>query len=364
MFERGFLPPVDPLFNLPEYYRELELLGADLPKLIVNCKTRERVKDFRMPDVPQNEDLRTLERLFVTLTFVTHAYVFETVPVDRIPENLAKPLVLVANMLGRNPVLSYASYALHNWRRLNPDEGISLSNLALIQNFLGGQDEDWFVMIHIVIEQQAAPAIQMIDKWLRGSAEVPQVLESIFRSLNDMNTTLNRMPEKCDPYIYYNRVRPYIFGWKNNPALPNGLLYEGVWPEPKLFRGETGAQSTIIPTFDAFLGVHHADDPLKTYLLEMREYMPREHRAFLEQVENKGSCREFVINSDKSVKELYNECIYELEKFRTKHLEYAHTYIFNQAQTSQANSNKVGTGGTPFTEYLKKHRDETLEAVV
>ena len=33
---------------------------------------------------------------------------------------------------------------------------------------------------------------------------------------------------KCDPYIYFNRVRPYIHGWKNNPALPQGLIYTGV----------------------------------------------------------------------------------------------------------------------------------------
>ena len=39
---------------------------------------------------------------------------------------------------------------------------------------------------------------------------------------------MNRMPEKCDPFIYYNRVRPYIFGWKNNPATPDGVIYEGV----------------------------------------------------------------------------------------------------------------------------------------
>jgi indoleamine 2,3-dioxygenase len=39
--------------------------------------------------------------------------------------------------------------------------------------------------------------------------------------------TLGRMPERCDPYIYYRRVRPYIHGWKGNPALPEGLIYEG-----------------------------------------------------------------------------------------------------------------------------------------
>ncbi len=50
-----------------------------------------------------------------------------------------------------------------------------------------------------------------------------------------------------------------------------------------------------------------------------------------------------------------------LEAFRSLHLEYAAAYIFRQAQTDAKNPHAVGTGGTPFMEYLKKHRDETAE---
>ena len=39
--------------------------------------------------------------------------------------------------------------------------------------------------------------------------------------------TLGRMGEKCDPAIYYQRVRLPMSGWRNNPALPGGLVYEG-----------------------------------------------------------------------------------------------------------------------------------------
>jgi indoleamine 2,3-dioxygenase len=46
------------------------------------------------------------------------------------------------------------------------------------------------------------------------------------------------------------------------------------------------------------------------------------------------------------------------------HLEYAAAYIFRQAQTDAKNPHAVGTGGTPFMEYLKKHRDETAENLV
>jgi indoleamine 2,3-dioxygenase len=79
-------------------------------------------------------------------------------------------------------------------------------------------------------------------------------LEEIKKAWTNINTTMQRMPQGCDPYIYFHRVRPYIHGWKNNPALPQGLVYEGVEEynqKPQQFRGETGAQSSILPTMDA-----------------------------------------------------------------------------------------------------------------
>jgi len=177
--------------------------------------------------------------------------------------------------------------------------------------------------------------------------------------------TLERMPEHCDPYIYYRRVRPYIHGWRNHPALPQGVVYEGVTEyggRGQMFRGETGAQSGIVPSIDALLGVSHADDPLRTYLMEMRDYIPPGHRRFIQEVERASVVRAFVQESarhEPQLREAYNECIHWLESFRTTHLEYAATYIFRQNQTDAANPTDVGTGGTPFMTYLKKHRDES-----
>lgn len=65
------------------------------------------------------------------------------------------------------------------------------------------------------------------------------------------------MGEKCDPYVYYHRVRAPMAGWRNNPALPNGLLYEGVSEVPLQLYGETGAQSSVVPALDAALGIQH-----------------------------------------------------------------------------------------------------------
>jgi indoleamine 2,3-dioxygenase len=145
------------------------------------------------------------------------------------------------------------------------------------------------------------------------------------------------------------------------------VVYEGVEEyggSPQWFRGETGAQSAIIPSLDAALGIEHRDDPLKEYLLEMRDYMPPRHRDFIGALENATTVRPFLqaraAEHPDAVK-AYNACVTLIGRFRSLHLEYAASYIHKQSLDSDANPNDVGTGGTPFMKYLGKHRDETEE---
>src|SRR5262249_12073231 len=160
--------------------------------------------------------------------------------------------------------------------------GIELGNIALLQNFWGGADEEWFILIHVDIEAKAAPAIRAMLLAQDAAAKrnfqtLKELLGTISDALSSMYKKLLRMPELCDPYIYYARVRPYIHGWNNNPALPNGVVYEGVEEyagKGQFFRGETGAQSSIIPSLDALFGVKHKPGLLFDYLMEMRDYMP------------------------------------------------------------------------------------------
>ena len=44
-------------------------------------------------------------------------------------------------------------------------------------------------------------------------------LKRIIKSLKAVNVIFSKMPEKCDPYVYYHRVRPYIFGTRDNQIL-------------------------------------------------------------------------------------------------------------------------------------------------
>jgi indoleamine 2,3-dioxygenase len=369
--ERGFLPIQDPLIRLPQPFDEWENVATGLPKLFASDHIRRTIEE--LPPFPTEaiSNNRERERAMVLLSYLGHAYVWGGArPAEILPKRLAAPWHSVAESLGRPPVLSYSSYALHNFFRFDPNRDVECGNIGLIQNFLGGIDEEWFILIHVEIERRAAPGLAVLHACMdaadAGDADRLEArLAEVEASLNLVYASLKRMPEWCDPYIYYHRVRPYIHGWKNHPDLPNGVTYEGVEAygnRPQQFRGETGAQSAIVPSLDAMLGVTHKQDMLRTYLAEMRTYMPPTHRAFIESLEERGSVRAFVQRSGRArLTELYNACVEGLHQFRSLHLEYAAAYIFRQAQTDDKNPHAVGTGGTPFMQYLTKHRDETAE---
>lgn len=367
----GFLPDVDPLPRLPSPFDAWENAAHLLPKLLVGDAVRSAIRDLPAFPIDAIADPRELERAMVVLSYLGHAYVWcDPEPAQTLPAILAAPWHAVATRLGRLPVLSYASYCLHNWQRLQPDRPIEVGNLALIQNFLGGEDEEWFVLIHADIEMRAAPAVySLLDLQHavreRDESQVSTLMEVLADCLEGMNRTMDRMPERCDPYIYFRRVRPYIHGWRNHPKLGAGVVYERVAAyrgEPQAFRGETGAQSGIVPAFDAVLGIAHEADELRTYLMEMREYMPPEHRAFVEHLERGPSLREFVRLAGTRARDLYNAGVAGVERFRGTHLQFAAKYIHQQAAQDSNNPTDVGTGGTPFMPYLRKHRDETHAA--
>ena len=80
----------------------------------------------------------------------------------------------------------------------------------------------------------------IINTTIQNSAGLVDALEAITACIQQVQQTLARMGEGCDPTIYYKRVRKYMGGWRNNPRLPRGLVYgsHGV----KEFYGETGVR--------------------------------------------------------------------------------------------------------------------------
>ena len=372
-------PPLRDYISKKKSLLNITEIANELPKLLLTNNVQNKINKLKVNELSvdillKNKSEKEINLAMSHLSFIAHAFMWGgNKPEKILPEVISKPWVKLSKYLGRPPILSYASYCLDNWYKVNKKEPVSLDNVALINNFLGGVDEDWFVTIHVCIEDAAGDAIDAAYKLsrLNESNNVDDFnanLKKILTSLKNVNNIFSKMPEKCDPYIYYHRVRPYIFGTKDNPDLKKGLIYENQFNnKPQFYRGETGAQSSIIPFLDGALGIYHSNDNLRHYLNEMRDYMPPKHRKMIEDVEKRSKAKD-LISQSKKLMNVYNNCLEEIRKFRAMHLEYAATYIHKQAQVHNTfgtgGSTIRGTGGTPFMKYLKKHRDETQKQKV
>lgn len=370
--ERGFLCDYDAAtVTLPPAFDKVCDVARRLPEILPTGTVRKVLEAL---PVLTGQDFAALDdqqarTAMVHYSFLVQSYIWGAQPtVAFLPRSLAVPMVAVADRLGQQPLLQYSQYVLDNWATLDPTKGVSLDNIYMIQKFAGGTDEAWFVLIHVAIEAQAGKALALFGPLIEAArlgdgATAQALLERIVAIWEGINAIFHRMPEQCDPYMYFQRVRPYIHGWKDNPALGEGVIYEGVERyagTPQAFRGQTGSQSSIVPSMDALLGVGHAADPLRAYLDELHIYRPPAHRRFIDDVRATSGVRGFVSKTGhRGLTEAYNRAVQAVADFRSLHLEYAASYIHKQNHGSAGNDTDVGTGGTPFMKYLKKHRDET-----
>ena len=376
--ERGYLShyEIDSI-TLPTQFAPIVEAAGNLSALLTTGRVRhwlDALPDPQIGDWAKDAPEEEVRTAMVHYSFLVQAYVWgEDDPPAHLPANLSRPMVALADRLGQAPLLPYSGYVLDNWYRLDKSAPITLDNIAMHQNFLGGADENWFVLVHVAIEAEAGVlldnAAKLVGVCRDGDEDTAlTLLKEMDEAWERIYAHFARMPERCDPYIYFHRVRPYIHGWANNPALDGGLVYEGIdkfGGKPQAFRGQTGSQSSIVPAMDALFQVGHSDDPLKSFLDELHAYRPVEHRRFIEDLAAQSTLRSFVADSrNAALKEAFNACLEQAARFRTRHLEYAASYINKQAGSIAGNDPDVGTGGTPFMKYLKKHRDENRAQVV
>jgi indoleamine 2,3-dioxygenase len=347
---RGFLPSEDPLvrFGDASGLAVLDTLGEDLPSLLLDPGFRTYARELRIPPLPERGLSGPQVRLYyVRLGFLASAYVNQVgqEPVRVLPRNIAGPLCAACERLRRPPILSYDGYALYNWKRFDPAGPIALGNIDTIQDFVHLYDEHWFILVHVEIEALAAgilAAIARVERALpHGDVEeINASVAQIARTVWSMTAVLRRIPERMDPALYYKTFRPYIRFFE-------GVVYEGKDEAPLNFRGETGAQSSVVPTLAAFFKIPHRPTLLTDHLADMRRFMPAEHRAVIAEVEALPTIRGV------AEKALYNEALEALATFREAHLDFAERYVARWV------SDPRGTGGTPFLRWLAQLIEET-----
>ncbi|XP_055272252.1 indoleamine 2,3-dioxygenase 2 [Moschus berezovskii] len=378
----GFLLP-NPLRELPGHYSPWMEIANRLPQLIESHQLRAQVNEMPLLNCQFLTRYREWRLARLVLSFITMGYVWqdgETQPKQILPRNLALPFVEVSRNLGLPPILVHADLVLANWVTRNPGGPLEIRNLDTIVLFPGGESLRSFILVNVVVEKAAVPGIkalvQAVNAILQPSSDsLLQALQRLRVSIQDITRALGQIHDYVDPDIFYAVIRIFLSGWENNPALPVGLVYEGVSKEPLSYTGGSAAQSTILHSFDEFLGVRHSKKSAE-FLRRMRNYMPPSHRAFIEEIRLAPSLRAHVLSSGNSqLLTAYNQCVESLAALRTYHLTLVTKYLIVAASKAKAQRTshlprppqaleKRGTGGTAIMSFLKDVRDKTLEALL
>lgn len=267
--------------------------------------------------------------------------------------------------------------------------------------FTGTTDEAWFYAVSVSVEAKGVSAIQLMLECVEAievgdDHKVLKCLRAFSEVVMELGRILQRMNERCDPSVFYHRIRPFLAGSRGmeKAGLPRGVFYDegdgkGSWRQ---YSGGSNAQSTLIQFLDIALGVRHyatgekpsaTTDRRQTYLDEMRKYMPESHRQFLEHFSTIANVQQYATSPSASfdAREAFDAAINAMTAFRDSHIKIVARYIVRPARApsgegiwqrkniasassddSTSRGDLKGTGGTNLMIFLKQTRDETRAA--
>ncbi len=184
-------------------------------------------------------------------------------------------------------------------------------------------------------------------------------LKDHYLILSNIVETLQTM-WKASSHNEYLSFRTFIMAQKGNHiCYPDETITFNLLNDTEKvfsFRGETGAQDSIIPSVDSFLHLDYPKNKLTEYLFDLRNYRPKDHQEYINFV-NKSSkelnFKQYVYkNNDSCILLLKNlNC---LRMFRKKHWNLTKKYIIENTK------HPVATGGTPITTWLPNQLGATL----
>ncbi|GMF89384.1 unnamed protein product [Aspergillus oryzae] len=424
--QNGFLPHSPPLKTMESpYYWPWEHIVSDLPDHIRFRTIRQAVETLPVLSTSKLQGEPEWRRAYLLLAYLTHAYIWggekpkdvsltTTESLDTsltsaqvLPPAISSPFLEVSSHLELPPCATYAALNLWNYATSDPNADLTDPDLlSVTASFTGTKDEEWFLMISVALEAKGAQLIPlMLDTIHAVSIDDAQLacdsLLALSEGLKELRKLLERMYEKNRPSVFYHQLRPLLAGSKNmaSAGLPNGVFYDigdgqGQWHQ---YSGGSNAQSSLIQTFDIFLGVEHiATGGMKTndavqprakngFMQEMRNYMPGPHRRFLEMLTRVSNVRAYALShkANSPIRDAYNAAVMSLGVFRDSHIQIVTRYIIMAAkakpptnESTQVNlatsttthmrdkNEKLtggihGTGGTDLIPFLKQTRDTT-----
>uniref|UniRef100_A0A671TD34 Indoleamine 2,3-dioxygenase 2-like n=1 Tax=Sinocyclocheilus anshuiensis TaxID=1608454 RepID=A0A671TD34_9TELE len=382
----------EPLTDLPLYYKPWMDIARNVPELISSHSLRLRIHNMPLLETHLLRTHCELRLAHLALSMMTVGYVWqegerETIKV--LPRNLSVPFCEVSQRLGLPPILIYTDAVLANWKKRDPDGPFSMENLELLLTLPGGESLRGFFLVTLMVELAAVPGLKSILDVINGIhyndvAMVTKALDVVSQAIDSMKQAFKLMHDYVDPSIFYGIVRIYLSGWKDNPLMPEGLVYEEVQEKPMEFSGSSAAQSSTLHCFDELLGVQH-EGSSGAFLRRMRDYMLPSHKHFIENISSRPSLRSFVLQqADEGLTHTFEQCVARLVDFRNYHINTVTRYITIPAsRAKQLRANKQGlpeeldairraptaleergTGGSGIMTFLKTVRDKTKDTSI
>uniref|UniRef100_A0A8C4Z8Z3 Uncharacterized protein n=1 Tax=Gadus morhua TaxID=8049 RepID=A0A8C4Z8Z3_GADMO len=345
-----------------------------------NCSFKDKAlifqpSTFQMPMLSINllSSYRELRLAHLALGFITMGYVWqeEKNPAQvkiLLPKALAVPFTLVSRKLDLPAILTYSDCVLANWKLKDP-----AGNMDLILNFPGNESCRGFLLVSWIVEKAAVCGLKVCYRTQFFHLPVESQIPQQYFLFDYLRTD---QIYQCVSLIKKLYIRLSHFQWKDNPQLPNGLVYEGVNDEPVYLSGCSAAQSSAVQSFDAILGVQH-EEKSAAFLRHMRLYMPPGHKQLIETLCAPPRLRDLVVPSP-PLHQAYNACVSALEDLRTFHLCVVAKFIIIPGGQARATAGRcplggggsglglgsTGTGGSNPMLFLKSVRDATHNALI
>eukprot|EP01112_Ceratiomyxa_fruticulosa_P012968 TRINITY_DN361_c0_g1_i1.p1 TRINITY_DN361_c0_g1~~TRINITY_DN361_c0_g1_i1.p1 ORF type:complete len:475 (+),score=88.65 TRINITY_DN361_c0_g1_i1:120-1544(+) len=387
--KNGFLPREDPLPSLPPKYQALEDILNRMSLKLENGQTGLLGKgefgptiDKSLPeyDVSNIKDTRLLLALFRDYTFAVSAYLLEPCDLrykqglpygkgrDILPRSLAVPLSKISEQIGSRPFMEYAqTYALANYKRINPQLPPEYDNLELIRKPSGLPSEHGFILTHVAMVRYSGDLVKyviaVLDAVNQGNRdEFNRQMDNLNATMFEINRVMETMWKVSAPKDY-NEFRTFIMGTKNQKEMfPDGVLYSGVSAERVFYRGESGANDSIVPTLDNLLQLTQLmpSNELTDILRDFRTYRPVHHNKWLNWTEEKSKeigVRKFALADPLSTLK-YLTAMDHVRDFRNRHWNFAKEYILKYS------SHPVATGGSPIKTWLPNQLTTVLDTII
>ncbi len=368
---RGFLAGDGVRRPLPPRLAAWEELVKALPELLAENRLAAAVDALPAFEIDRLGRERC-ERAKAIVARLTQAYVWEPVyhasagrARSLVPRVLAEPLVELAKRLDEPPIFNYADSVLRNWRRTADGEDFSLGGLESEFTFSGRHDESQFTVVHVAYEGVADEVLGLGAAALahcraRDGEGLGRALTRMALRIEELRRVLGQIRTVISPEVFRQHVRLFLQGWRGNAA----VVYEGEQLDPSELRGETAAQSAVLPFVDSVLGLiarestneprsHDASSnrQARDIYKDFGNYMPRGHRELLARMRDCDGVRRYVEGSgDKALCDAFDACVEAVLRLRAHHLGLIGPYIHGPGQ---AHADKaIGTGGTQYREYL------------